>query len=215
MTWEIHESANEERANSMLHGLGAALAVGGLSTLLIRAAALGAERHIVSAAIFGSSLILLYLASSLYHGIVQPRLKAIMEIVDHSAIYLLIAGTYTPFALLALGGTLGWILLGTIWFMAVSGVFVQVRFPGRFRGLMTFLYVAMSWSAVVTAKPMLAALPTAGSIWLLVGGLFYTGGVYFYYKKRFLFSHAVWHVFVMAGSASHFIAVYQYVLPLP
>ncbi len=215
MTWEIHESTNEERANSALHGLGVALAVAALSTLLVRAVAVGAGRHIVSAAIFGSTLILLYLASSLYHGIVQPRLKAIMEIADHSAIYLLIAGTYTPFALLALGGTLGWILLGSIWFMAALGVFVQVRFPGRFRGLMTFLYIAMSWSAVVAAKPMLTSLPTAGSIWLLVGGLFYTGGVFFYYKKRFPFSHAVWHLFVLAGSASHFVAVYQYVLPLP
>jgi hemolysin III len=213
MTWEIHEEPREEMANSVTHGVGALLAVAGLSTAVVRAAAHGDSWHVVSVAIFGTSLLLLYLASTLYHGVSRPRAKKVFEVLDHSAIYLLIAGTYTPFALVTLRGPIGWTLFGVIWGLAAAGIVMQMAFPGRFRGVMTLLYVVMGWLAVVAAKSLMASLSMEGLIWLLAGGLFYTCGVYFYYRKRFLFSHAVWHLFVLAGSLCHFVAIFEYVLP--
>jgi hemolysin III len=213
MTWEIHEEPREEMANSVTHGVGALLAVAGLSTAVARAAAHGDGWHVVSVAIFGASLLLLYLASTLYHGVTSPRAKKVLEVLDHSAIYLLIAGTYTPFALVTLRGPLGWTLFGVIWGLAAAGIAMQAAFPGRFRGAMTLLYVAMGWLAVVAAKSLMASLSMEGLVWLLAGGLLYTSGVYFYYRKRFLFSHAVWHLFVLAGSLCHFVAIFEYVLP--
>lgn len=213
MTWEIHEEPREEMANSILHGAGALLAVAGLSALVTRAAAHGDAWHVVSVAIFGTSLLLLYLASALYHAAVRPRAKQLLEVMDHSAIYLLIAGTYTPLVLVTLRGPLGWTIFGIIWAMAVGGIVMQVVFPGRFRGVMTLLYVVMGWLAVPAAKPLMALLAPEGLIWLLAGGLFYTVGVCFYFRKRFRFSHAVWHLFVLAGSSCHFVVVYLYVLP--
>jgi len=200
-------------ANSITHGVGALLAVAGLSTSVVRAAAHGDGWHVVSVAIFGTSLLLLYMASTLYHGVARPRAKKVFEVLDHSAIYLLIAGTYTPFALVTLRGPLGWTLFGVVWGLAAGGIAMQLAFPGRFRGVMTLLYVVMGWLAVVAAKSLMASLSTEGLSWLLAGGLLYTGGVYFYYRKRFLFSHAVWHVFVLAGSLCHFIAIFEHVLP--
>jgi hemolysin III len=215
MVWEIHEEPREERVNSALHGLGAALALAGLSVMVVRAACHGDAWQVVAVAIFGASLFLLYLASALYHGAVRPRAKAVLEILDHSAIYLLIAGTYTPFALVSLRGPLGWTIFGIAWAMAVGGIVMQVAFPGRYRGLMTLLYIVMGWLAVPAAKPLMAMLPGAALAWVVGGGLFYTLGVYFYYRKRFPFSHAVWHLFVLAGSLCHFIAIFRYVLPAP
>lgn len=212
MTWEIHEEPREERLNATLHGLGALLAVAGLSTMLVRAAVHGDAWHVVSAAVFGSSLLLLYMASSLYHGISHSRAKNILEILDHCAIYLLIAGTYTPFALVTLRGPLGWSLFGIVWGLALFGIVMQAVYPGRLRNLMTFLYVLMGWLVILAAKPLLANLPGAALAWLVAGGVLYTGGVYFYYRKRFVFSHAVWHLFVLAGSVCHFVAVYGFVL---
>jgi len=213
MTWEIHEEPREEMANSITHGVGALLAIGGLAAMVTRAASYGDCWHVVSVAVFGTSLLLLYVASALYHRVVQLQTKKVLEVMDHSAIYLLIAGTYTPFTLVTLRGPLGWTLFGITWAMAVGGIVMQVGFPGRFRGAMTLLYIVMGWLAVIAAKPLLALLAPEGLIWLLGGGLLYTAGVYFYFRKRFVFSHAVWHLFVLAGSICHFLAVFQYVLP--
>jgi hemolysin III len=213
MTWEIHEAPEEERANAMLHGLGAMLAAVGLAFLLARAGLYDTGRHIGSATVYGASMVLLYLASTFYHGISRPRVKAVLEVLDHSAIYLLIAGTYTPFALITLGGALGWVLFGVVWGVAAVGITLQMVFPGRFRTAMTLLYVAMGWFAVLAAGPLLSRLAPGGLVLLFGGGLFYTSGVYFYHRKRFIYSHAVWHLFVLAGSACHYAAIYGYVLP--
>ena len=213
MTWEIHEAPSEERANAVLHGTGAALAAAGLSLLVVRAATHGDAMHVVSATIYGVSMVLLYLASTLYHGISRPRAKAILEVLDHAAVYLLIAGTYTPFVLVTLQGPLGWTLFGVVWVLAAGGIIMQVSFPGRFRTAMTLLYVVMGWLAVLMGRPLLTLLEPAALALLFGGGIFYTTGVYFYYRKRFVYSHAVWHIFVLAGSVCHFVAIFSYVLP--
>ena len=181
--------------------------------MVTRAASHGDSWHVVSVAIFGASLLLLYMASTFYHSAVRRRAKEVFEVLDHSAIYLLIAGTYTPFTLVTLRGSLGWTIFGITWAMAVGGIVMQVVFPGRFRTAMTLLYVVMGWIAIIAVKPLLTHLAPMGLLWLLGGGLLYTAGVYFYIRRRFQFSHAVWHVFVLAGSICHFLAVFLFVLP--
>ncbi len=210
MTWEIHEDAREEAANSTLHGLGAALAAVGLVLLVRSSLQQGGIERVASMAIFGGSMVLLYLCSALYHGVMVPKAKRILEIFDHSAIYLLIAGTYTPIAVLGLNGPLAWSTLAVIWSIAAAGIFMQVAFPGRFRTAMTVMYVAMSWLVVIPLGQMIQLMHPMALVLIFTGGVFYTGGVYFYYKKRFYFSHAVWHLCVMAGSAFHFFAIFLY-----
>ena len=213
MTWEITESREEEIANAVLHGLGAVMGLATLVVLVVLSVLNGTAVNIVTSAIFGASLVLLYLSSPLYHAFTCRRAKQFFELMDHAAIYLLIAGTYTPFALVTLGGAWGWSMFGVVWGLAVAGIVVQVIFPGRFRGLMTALYIAMGWVVVVAGRPLLAALEPAGIAWLVAGGVVYSVGVFFYYKKRFPFSHAVWHVFVLGGSVCHIIAILNYVVP--
>lgn len=215
MTWEIPESRGEETANAILHGTGAALALAGLAVMVTLSAMHGNAWHVVSSAVFGASLVLLYLASTLYHAFPWPRVKRVFEVMDHAAIYVLIAGTYTPFALVTLRGAWGWSIFGVVWALAVAGIVVQAVFPGRLRGLMTALYLAMGWIVVIAFGPLLSALAPAGIAWLIAGGVIYSAGVFFYYRKRFRFSHAVWHVFVLAGSVCHFIAILRYVIPPP
>jgi hemolysin III len=212
MTWEIHEDRHEETANSILHGLGAVLSLAGLAVLVVLTASRGTVWGLVSATVFGVSMFLLYLSSSLYHGLVASKAKRVFEILDHSAIYLLIAGTYTPFALATIRGAWGWSIFGVVWGLAVAGIVMQTVFPGRFRGIMTGLYIAMGWVGVVAFKPMVAALAPSVIALIAAGGICYTVGVYFYYRKRFRFSHSVWHVFVLAGSACHYFAVLRHVV---
>ncbi len=213
MTWEITESREEEVANATLHGLGAAMGVAVLVVLVVLSALHGTAINIVTSAVFGGSLVLLYLSSTLYHAFTWPRAKQFWELMDHSVIYVLIAGTYTPFALVTLGGAWGWSMFGVVWGLAAAGIVVQVVFPGRFRPLMTALYIAMGWLVVVAGIPLFSALAPAGIAWVAAGGVLYSVGVFFYYKKRFTFSHAVWHVFVLAGSACHVVAILNYVVP--
>ncbi len=213
MTWEIPETRNEEIANAVLHGLGVALGIAALAVLVVLSAIRGTAWHVVATSVYGATLVLLYLCSTLYHAAAPSGPKQLFEIFDHAAIYLLIAGTYTPFALVTVGGAWGWSIFGLVWGLAAVGVVVQVVFPGRMRGLMTGLYVAMGWLVVVAAKPLLESLPPAGLAWLLGGGVVYSAGVFFYYKKRFAFSHAVWHLFVLGGSVCHFFAILLYVVP--
>ncbi|MEE4271331.1 MAG: hemolysin III family protein [Thermoanaerobaculales bacterium] len=206
-------SAGEEFANSLTHGIGALLALGGMVVLVVMAALHGDVWHVVSCSVYGAAMIVLYSASTLYHAISAPRLKAAFQVVDHAAIFLLIAGTYTPFTLVSLRGPWGWSLFGTVWGLAVAGIILEVGFPGRWKALSMVLYVAMGWVVVVATKPLLSVLPGGGLLLLLLGGLAYTGGIVFYAWKRLPYGHAVWHVFVVAGTAFHFFAVLFFVIP--
>lgn len=204
----------EEIANSVTHGIGAALSVAALVILVIAAALRGAAAHIVSCAVFGATLVLLYLSSTLYHALTHAGAKRVFRIFDHAAIYLLIAGTYTPFTLVTLGGAWGWSLFAVVWTLAVAGIVLKCFFIGRFHALSTTVYVLMGWLAVVALRPLLHAIPPSGFFWILSGGLLYTLGVVFFASRR-RYSHAVWHLFVLGGSACHVVAVYRYVLPPP
>jgi hemolysin III len=173
----------------------------------------GDARHIVASIIYGVTLILLYLASTLYHGIPSPRAKRALKVIDHSAIYLLIAGTYTPFTLISLRGAWGWTLFGLIWGMALLGITLKVAAISRFRWLSIALYLGMGWLALVALKPLIEAVSPAGVRLVLLGGVSYKLGVLFYTWRRLPYHHAVWHLFVLAGSVFHFFAVLLYVLP--
>jgi hemolysin III len=205
----------EEVAHSLSHGLGALLAIAGLCVMVVYAALYGDAVTVVAAAIFGATMILLYTASTLYHSIPLPQTKHILRIVDHASIYLLIAGTYTPFTLVTLKGAWGWSLFGVVWGLALVGIVFKLFFTGRFDRLSTAIYVAMGWCGVVAAQPLMAALPSGG-LWLLVlGGVAYTGGVVFYLMERLRYHHAIWHLFVLLGTVLHYFAVLLYVLPGP
>ncbi|HRG55891.1 MAG TPA: hemolysin III family protein [Lacunisphaera sp.] len=203
----------EELANSLTHGLGAALSVAGLVLLVIRAAQHGDAWHVVSTAIFGTTLVLLYAASTLYHSLRGERLKQRLRKFDHAAIFLLIAGSYTPFVLVTLRGPWGWSLFGVVWGLAVAGMTIKFWLAGRFKLLSTLIYVAMGWLVLVAIKPLVAALPAGGMKLLVAGGLCYTGGAVFYLWKRLPYHHAIWHLFVLGGSACHWAAVFLYVVP--
>jgi len=203
----------EERANSITHGVGLVLSIAGFAVLLTLAVMHGSALRIVSCAIYGSTLICVYAASTLYHGITAPRFKHALKIVDHCAIYLLIAGTYTPFLLVNLGGHWGWSLLGVIWGLAMTGILLKFWFVDHFKIFSTAVYLAMGWLAVVAVKPLLLHISTWGIAWLVAGGLMYTIGVAFFAAPRLRYGHAIWHVFVMAGSICHYIAVLLVVVP--
>lgn len=203
----------EELANSLTHGLGAGLSVAGLVLLVVRSAQHGNTWHVVSTAIFGASLVLLYAASTLYHSLRGERLKQVLQKFDHAAIFLLIAGTYTPFVLVTLRGPWGWSLFGVVWGLAVAGVTLKFWLAGRFRLISTLIYLAMGWLVMVAIKPLVAALPAGGLQLLFAGGLCYTGGAAFYLWKRLPFHHAIWHLWVLGGSACHWTAVFFYVVP--
>ncbi len=212
-TPEPRPSIGEELANSLTHGLGLLLAVAALSVLVTFASLNGEPYRIVACSVYGASLVILYLASTLYHAVRAPRAKRMLRIFDHAAIYLLIAGTYTPFTLVSLRGGWGWTLFGLVWGLGMTGVLLKLVFHTRFEVLSTLAYVAMGWVVLVAIKPVAAALPASGIAWLVAGGLAYTLGVIFYAWER-PYHHAIWHLFVLAGSAFHFVAVLRYVVPL-
>lgn len=203
----------EEIANGITHGVGLLLAVAGLVVLLVLSATRGTAVHIWSSAIYGASLIALYAASTLYHSVRDPRKKRVLRIVDHSAIYLLIAGSYTPFTLVSLRGGWGWSLFGVVWGLALLGLVFKLFFTGRFERVSLAIYLGMGWLAVVAVKPMLEHVPAAGLILLALGGVCYTAGTWFYARGHLPFRHAVWHLFVLGGSACHYAAVVTTVLP--
>jgi hemolysin III len=202
----------EELAHGISHGIGAGLAIVGLIVLLVFSVRNGDEWQIVSAAIYGSSLILLYLSSTLYHLISSPRVKRIFQQLDHSMIYVLIAGTYTPLSLVLLRGGWGWTLFSLIWGMAFCGLATELIFKRKVKWLSIVFYLAMGWLLVIAAKPLLAALATGGLILLVLGGLFYSFGVIFYVWKNLSYHHAIWHLFVLAGSIAHFFTILLYVM---
>jgi len=197
----------EELVNSITHGVGLVLSVAGFVVLLTLAIMHGSALRIVSCAIYGCTLICVYAASTLYHGITSPRFKHALKIFDHCAIYLLIAGTYTPFLLVNLGGGWGWSLLGVIWGLATAGILLKFWFVDHFKIFSTVVYLAMGWLAIIAVKPLLLHVSTPGIAWLVAGGLMYTVGVAFFAAPRLRYSHAIWHVFVMAGSVCHYTAV--------
>lgn len=206
-------SRKEEIANAITHGIGALLSLSALAVLIVFAALNGDVWHIVSFAIFGSTMLLLYVSSTLVHSFPEGKVKDLFEFFDHSAIYLFIAGTYTPFTLVVLKGALGWTLFGIVWGIAAAGVLFKAFFTKKFLFTSTLLYIAMGWIVIIAWKPLTAAL-APGGLWLLMaGGLAYTIGTVFYVWRGFPFHHMVWHLFVLAGSVLHFFAVLFYVLP--
>lgn len=202
----------EELANALTHGVGAAAALAGGAVLITLAAIRGDGWELAGAIVFGVALLLLYLASTLYHAIQHPVLKGRLKVFDHCAIYLLIAGTYTPFTLVGLRGPIGWWLFGTIWALALAGVVFKLFYTGRFKRLSTLIYIAMGWIVVFAAKPMAQALGPASLGWLLAGGVAYTLGTVFYMRPQMRWSHAIWHGFVIAGSMCHYSAVMLHLL---
>lgn len=207
------DSIAEEIANTLTHGAGLLLSIAGLVVLVAYSVKYGDTWHVVSSSIFGSTLILLYSTSALYHGIPSATAKPILQRIDHAAIFLLIAGTYTPFTLVTLRGTWGWTLFGLVWGIAAAGVVLELAAKKRRKRLSLSLYLGLGWLIVIAIKPMLRSVETDGLLLLLAGGLSYSAGVIFYVWKKLPYHHAIWHLFVMAGSALHFFSVLFYVIP--
>ncbi|MGN1385433.1 MAG: hemolysin III family protein [Bacillus sp. (in: firmicutes)] len=204
----------EEIVNAITHGIGVLLSITALVFLVINAVQNGSAWHVVTFTIYGVTMILLYLSSTLVHSFPEGKLKDLFEIFDHSAIYLFIAGTYTPFTLIVINGALGWTLLGIVWGIAIAGIVFKSFFVKKFMFISTVLYVAMGWLIVIGWQPLTYTLPTAGIVLLVAGGLLYTVGAVFYVWRGFTFHHAVWHLFVLAGSVTHFFSVLFYVTPI-
>lgn len=205
----------EEIANCVTHGIGAVLSIAGLAVLVAFAARQGDAWHVAGCSIFGGTLILLYTASALYHGIPNPGAKPVLRALDHAAIFLLIAGTYTPFLLVSLRGPWGWSLLAVIWCAGIAGILLRVALRGRRHGLVVGFYVAMGCTALVATGPLLASLGPRGMGLLAAGGAAYLGGIVFYLWRRLPYGHAIWHGCVLLGSALHFLAVLWHVIPWP
>lgn len=204
------QTVAEEIANAITHGIGAALALAGLITLLLLASLYGTALDIVSLAIYGTALVLTYVASTLYHSARGARLKQACNLLDHASIYLLIAGTYTPFLLLGLRGVWGWTLFVVIWGLAIAGVVLRLAHRRYGKRLAVPLYLGMGWLILIAIGQVWASLGGIAVGWILAGGLAYTVGVVFYAWERLPFSHTIWHLFVLAGSACHFLAVVDY-----
>ena len=200
-------SQDEELAHSITHGVGVLLGIAVLTLLVVFAALRKSTWEVVSCAVYGTTFILLFLGSTLYHAIQNPRAKQVLKTVDHSAIYLLIAGTYTPYALAPLRGELGWTIFGAIWGSALIGIAFKVFFTGRFKAVSLISYLFMGWFCIIAVKPLYRELSTTGFVFLAVGGLCYTIGAVFYAWQSLRWSHTIWHLFVLAGSLCHFFSI--------
>lgn len=203
----------EEIWHSVSHGIGTGLSVAGLTLLVVLAVLYGNIYQIVSFSIYGTTLIILYLASTLYHSFQNPRVKRVFKIIDHASIFLLIAGTYTPFLLVGVRGAWGWTLLVIIWGLAILGISFKALFINRFQRLSVLVYILMGWLSLVVIKELAASIEIGGLIWLGAGGVAYTVGVIFYALKQFRYTHVIWHFFVLGGSVCHFFAVLFYLAP--
>ena len=204
-------SIKEEIAHSITHGVGLLLSVLGLVTLLVYSNQYGDAWHVVSSSIYGATLIALYASSTLYHAVTIPDLKKMLQKLDHAAIFLLIAGTYTPFTLVNLRGGWGWTLFGMVWSIAIAGMVMELIVSKRYKRISLGLYLGLGWLVMIAIEPMLANVASGGLLLLLAGGLFYSLGVIFYVWKTLLYHHAIWHLFVLAGSVCHYVAIYFYV----
>jgi hemolysin III len=207
------QSYAEELANAMTHGVGLALSVVGWVALVVLSGMAGDGWDLAASAVYGGSLVFLYSTSTLYHSVRRPRTKKLLRILDHVAIFLLIAGTYTPFTVVLMREGWGWTLLGLVWGLALAGLLFKLFSKHRFHPAATSLYLVMGWLGILFADPMSAALPAGGLLLIVAGGLAYTVGVVFYGWHSLRYSHAIWHVFVLVGSICHYIAVALYVLP--
>lgn len=209
---ERRQSIGEEIANAVTHGVGLVASVAGLVAMIVAAVTRGDVWVVVACAVYGATLVVLYLASTLYHAFAATRAREVFRRIDHSAIYLLIAGTYTPFALVCLRGPWGWSLFGVIWGLAVLGIVAKATLGQRWPILSTAVYILMGWLVIVAIGPVLRQVPGGALPWLVAGGLAYTGGVAFFAWERLRYAHAVWHLFVLAGSVCHYVAVVGYVV---
>ena len=206
-------SPTEERINISSHAIGLLLSTAAFVLLVLHASEYGDAWHIVSFGIFGASLIILFAASTIYHSAKDPLSRARLRIVDHASIYILIAGTYTPFTLVTLNGPIGWSIFAITWGMALSGIVLKLFFTGRYERISTLMYVFMGWIIVFAISPLIEKLSSDGLFWLVAGGIAYTVGAILYGIKKIKFNHAIFHVFVLIGAFCHFVAVYFYVLP--
>ena len=204
----------EEILNSVTHGAGALVSIAGLVILIVSSSMYGQVSHIASCTVFGISLVLLYTASTLYHSFQKPNIKHILKILDHSCIYVLIAGTYTPFMIVTVRGALGWTMFTIVWSLTILGIIFKAFFVNRFKIISTLAYILMGWLIIFAIKPLFQTLPGSGIAWLVAGGLAYTLGTIFYAWKTLPFNHAVWHLFVLVGSVCHFMAVLFYIVPV-
>jgi hemolysin III len=204
----------EEIAHSITHGIGVGLSIAGLTLLVVLAILYGNIYQVVSFTIYGATLTILYLASTLYHSFQHPRVKQVFQVIDHAAIYLLIAGTYTPFLLVSIRGMWGWTLLIIIWGLALLGVSFKILFINHFPRLSVLVYILMGWLCLVALKELLVNIPLGGLIWLAVGGIVYTVGVIFYALHKIPYTHVIWHIFVLGGSICHYFAVLLYLAPV-
>lgn len=204
----------EEKLNIISHAIGFGLSIIGLILLILRANTFEDNLILVSFSIFGGSMILLYAASTIYHSASSPGIRYRLNILDHSAIYILIAGTYTPFALVTLQGVVGWSLFGAVWGMALTGIILKLFFTGRYNLFSTVMYVVMGWIIVFAIKPLFHNLEMEGLLWLIAGGVSYTIGAIIFMQERIYLNHAIFHLFVLLGSFCHFISIYFFVLPV-
>ena len=207
-------SALEEKTNIISHAFGLVFSIVALVLMVVRASLYGNAWHVVSVSIFGASLIALYTASTFYHSAKDPKLRSRLRIIDHATIYVLIAGTYTPFTLITLNGSTGWWIFGASWTMAVIGISLKVFFTGKYNVISTLMYVFMGWIIVFAITPLINNLSTEGLFWLFAGGVAYTTGAVLYSIKKIKFNHAIFHMFVLLGSFCHFVSVYFYVLKI-
>ncbi|PTX43697.1 hemolysin III [Christiangramia gaetbulicola] len=203
----------EERWNIISHGIGFGLSILALVLLILKANRLGEKEHLVSFSIFGASMVLVYAASTFYHSAKASRLRIKLNILDHAAIYILIAGTYTPYALVTLNGTTGYTILWLVWGMALVGVILKIWYAGRFQLLSTIMYVAMGWLIIFAINPLIRNLSTEGLWWLFGGGISYTIGAILFMQNKIPFNHAIFHIFVLLGTFAHFVSIYFYILP--
>ncbi len=212
MTQHREQSLPEEIINAILHGIGFGLAIAALIILIIFANIYGDTWHLVGFSIYGTTLIILYLASTLYHSFPRGKWKNLFQVIDHASIFLLIAGTYTPVTLTAMRGPWGWSIFGIVWAIALLGILLKVFYMNKLKYLSLVLYIAMGWLIVIAIKPLIESVETTSLIFLIAGGLFYTVGTLFYAWKNLPYSHAIWHLFVLGGSICHFFTVF-YLLP--
>ncbi|MGE5627615.1 MAG: PAQR family membrane homeostasis protein TrhA [Solirubrobacterales bacterium] len=203
----------EEIANVVTHGIGTLFAIAGLVLLILFSSSYGDDWYTVSYTVYGITLVVLYLESTLYHGITNKKIKALFRIFDHSSIYLLIAGTYTPFTLTVLRGKIGWTIFITVWTLAIAGIVLKFFFVGKFKVLSTIMYVVMGWMIIFAIKPLMAVVPHYGLVLLFAGGIFYTVGAVLYLLDKIPYNHAVWHMFVLGGSTCHFFCILFYLFP--
>ncbi|PTX60100.1 hemolysin III [Kordia periserrulae] len=209
----FYYSPFEERLNVISHAIGVILGIVALVFLVIHASQNGSASHVVSFSIYGTSIIVLYLASTLYHLAKKPKARKQLRIFDHAAIYVLIAGTYTPFTLVTIEGAMGWTVFGLVWGFALVGIILKLFYTGRFDKLSTAMYVCMGWMIVIAMKPLIDNLSSDGLFWLFAGGVAYTIGAVLYSIQKLPLNHAIFHLFVLLGSIFHFVSVYLYVLP--